>query len=456
MRIKLILAADPTDPLRRNDPFMPLSLPILAGSAPGHDYTFVDLLWEDDPRYDEPVDLVGISARASAEAASFRIADEFRRRGVKVVLGGPQPSGAPLAARAHADAVAIGEGENLWPIIVSDAQAGALRDFYVCSPRPFQPGPGFSVYQDFAFPELSSTKVTAVRSLFRKKYRFDTVFAMRGCPVNCDFCAVTRLFGSNYRQRPIDDVVAEIDSFAGYYYLLDDTVFGRPSTYDYYLELYARIATLPRRRYFIGQANLDAAADPKGREVIKAAARAGFIYAAVGIESINPATLVATGAIRKQGAASPGQALERITESIHFIQDQGIVISGWFVVGYPQDSIETFYRTARYCADMHLLPAIFHVKATAGTDLYDRLVSDGTLQPERLMNMGHATITDEQILGALGHCIGTGYSLAAILRRTFFYLRRFKSDRIHKAIFTTVLQFKLKGGLDVAHAGARL
>jgi hypothetical protein len=111
MKIKLILAASLNDPLRKNDPFMPLSLPILAGAAPGHDYTFIDLLWEDDVRYDEPVNLVGISARNTAENKAYEIADEFRRRGVKVVLGGPQPSVVPFRAIAHTDAVAIGEGE---------------------------------------------------------------------------------------------------------------------------------------------------------------------------------------------------------------------------------------------------------------------------------------------------------------------------------------------------------
>jgi hypothetical protein len=67
MKIKLILAASLTDPLRKNDPFMPLSLPILAGACPGHEYSFVDLLWEDDPGFDKPADLVGISMRYTAE-----------------------------------------------------------------------------------------------------------------------------------------------------------------------------------------------------------------------------------------------------------------------------------------------------------------------------------------------------------------------------------------------------
>ena len=102
LKITLILAAAPDDPLRKNDPFMPLSLPLVAAAAPEHDYHFVDMLAGEIPEFDRPVDLVGISARITAERTAFEIADEFRKRGVKVVLGGAQPSSNAYAARAHA------------------------------------------------------------------------------------------------------------------------------------------------------------------------------------------------------------------------------------------------------------------------------------------------------------------------------------------------------------------
>lgn len=454
MRIKLILAAALDDPLRRNDPFMPLSLPMLAGSAPGHEYSFVDLLWESDVGFDEPVDLVGISARATAEPRAYELADEFRRRGVKVVLGGAQMSSVPHRAIEHADAVVVGEAETLWPQILDDARAGALRHFYVCSPTAFEPGPGRTVFQQFDYPDLAALK-PAIRTPYRKRYTFDTVFASRGCPMDCDFCAVSHLFGTGYRLRPAQSVVDEIDAFRNYYYLLDDTIFGRPSTYAYYRDLYERIGRLRKRRYFTGQANLDAAGDEQGREVIRAAADAGLLYTAIGIESINPATLMASGALRKLGARTPEQALDKIREHVRFIQDQGIVVSGWFVVGYESDSPDTFVRTHEFCREMNLLPAIFHVKALPGTRLFERLEREGRLERGRLMNMGHPTITDNHILDSLAFVIRNGYSTPSIARRTLHYLTRFRSDRIHKAIFTTVLQYKLRGGLDVAHVGAR-
>lgn len=449
MKIKLILAASATDPLRKNDPFMPLSLPILAAAAPGHQYVFVDMLWEDDVRFDEQVDVVGISVRYTAEKKAYEIADEFRRRGITVVLGGPQISSVPLRAIAHADAVVVGEGEDLWPVVLRDIEQKRLRSFYVASPREFS-AKGYTVHQVRGYPDLAHRPMP-VRGLYRKRYVFDTVYAVRGCPINCDFCAVTDIFGAKCRTRPVDEVVAEIATFRNYYYLLDDTVFGRPATYDYYLSLYDAIQRLPKRRFWTGQANLDAAADERGREVIRRAARAGLIYAAIGMESINPKTLEKSGALKKTGAGAAGDAIARMKENIRFIQDQGIIISGWFVIGYDDDTIETYHRTLEFCREMHIIPAIFPVKALPGTRLHERLAKEGKLDDTKLLNYRNPSISDEDVYRALREVFAAGFAPGATLRRTAYYLRRFSDERIHRAIFALVLQTKLKQGIDVSN-----
>lgn len=447
VKIKLILAADVHDPLRKNDPFMPLSLPLLAACAPGHDYTLVDMLWEDDVRVDERVDLVGISVRQTAESLAYTLADKFRERGIPVVLGGAQISMAPYRAAAHANAVVVGEAEMLWPQVVKDVQAGAVKQFYVCSPKPFD-GQGQEVFQQTDFPDLQSLPVPR-RDLYKKKYVFDTVFAARGCPVDCDFCCVTSLFGSRQRLRPIDDVVAEIASFKRYYYLLDDTVFGRPATYDYYLNLYDAVCAKTKRRYWTGQANLNAAADSKGREVIRRAVDSGLLYAAVGIESINPQSLEASGAIRKAGARGAGDILDRMRGNIRFIQNQGVLVSGWFVIGYDNDTVDEYYRILEFCREMHIVPAIFPVNPIDGTRLYHRLDREGRLDSSRLNGIHHEGMTDAEVLTALQVVFDKGFSIPAVLRRTAYLLPHFSSDRIHRTIFSMVTQFKLKGGIDL-------
>ncbi|MEZ5195761.1 MAG: radical SAM protein [Bacteroidales bacterium] len=451
MKITLILSAEKHDPLRKNDPFMPLSLAILAGTAPEHQYEFIDLLWDDrDIDFDKPVDVVGISVRMSAEKRAFALGDEYRKRNVKVIMGGPQASVNPHEAKQHADAVAIGEGEQLWPVILKDIQNNELKDFYVCSPRPYDSN-GNSVYQSDCLPLLDKT-TKPLRHLFKRKYTFDMVYASRGCPINCDFCSVTQLFGSNYRFRPVQEVVDDIAQFKKYYYLIDDTVFGRPNTYGYYSDLYDKILKLPKINYWIGQANLDAVSNEKGREVIQKAVKAGLIYTAIGMESIHPDVLKKSGSFNKMGIKKEEDVIEKMKNNIRFIQQQGILISGWFTIGYEDDTVDSYYQTWEFCKEMNVMPVFSPVHALKGTDLHKRLSEAGRLVDlsSNVTNIKNPHMTNEEVMEALIFVVKKGYSYKQILKRTWFYakmLRKQKqnsvNDIIHKTIFAIVTQIKM-------------
>ncbi len=278
------------------------------------------------------------------------------------------------------------------------------------------------------------------------------VFASRGCPINCDFCSVSKIFGRTYRFKPVEEVVKEIESFKRYYYLIDDTVFGRPSTYGYYLNLYDRIAKLKKIRYWTGQANLDAASNNEGKEVIRKAAGAGLVYAAIGMESINTSVLKKSGSLSKMGVKKDEDVLERMKENIRFIQDQGILISGWFAIGYEDDDIETYYRTYQFCKEMNVMPVFTAVNALMGTVLYDRLVKENKLQDGNvnLTNVSHPHMTNADVLLALEFTTKNGYSLFHILKRTFYHTRKLMkqkgnsiNDIIHKTIFIFITQRKM-------------
>ncbi len=462
MKIVLILAAANNDPLKKTDPFMPLSLPLIAGSSPNHDYVFVDMLAGENPDYNIQADIVGISARITAESKAYEIADNYRKKGITVVLGGAQISSVPHRAKEHADVVAVGEGEALWPIILEHYKSKELKDFYVCSPIAFD-GKGKSVYQQNSYFDLKETPF-ALRNIYRKRYDFDTVFASRGCPIQCDFCSVPTIFGKTIRKRPINDVLEDIKSFRNFYYLLDDTVFGRVADYDYYIELYNSISLLPKKRYWTGQANLDAAAHPKGREVIKAAAKSGLLYAAIGIESINPEVLKNAGSINKVGAKTQ-DVLNEIKNNIRFIQEQGIVISGWFTVGYDEDSIDTFYQALEFCRETNIIPVISPIEALPGTKLYDEMMIKSRIDHTKTINIIHPHMKENEVVDAFREVNKKGSSLKDIIKRTLFYSKIFDNstkninekihNKIFKTIFTFVLQIKLrKGVVGFANTGS--
>src|SRR5690242_17285349 len=85
---------------------------------------------------EENIGLVGIGAMTRMVAKAYRIADAIRATGVPVVMGGPHVT--EMADEAlgrdggprHADAVALGEADETWPVIVNDAVRGELKEIY--------------------------------------------------------------------------------------------------------------------------------------------------------------------------------------------------------------------------------------------------------------------------------------------------------------------------------------
>ncbi|MDD3876202.1 MAG: radical SAM protein [Bacteroidales bacterium] len=453
MKIYLILAASENDPLKTKKPFMqPLALPILASCAPEHDYTFTDLLWEDFSSIDfqGDYDLIGISFRAPATETAFKIADKFRTLGKIVIMGGPQASVIPQRTKEHANAVVVGEGEKLWPVLLNDFQNNELKDFYITSPNENLDLSNFKNYYLSVLPDITSFPVP-LRQLYKGKYAFDMVFTSRGCPINCNFCAVSTLFGTRMRFKKTEDVVAEINTLGKMYYLLDDTVFGRHGSYDYYLELYPKIAKLPEKRFWSGQANLDAAAHDKGKEVIKHASEGGLTHAFIGFETLNPDDMKNMATAPKMGIKDKSNFMADISENVKFITNNGILISAWFTIGLQHDSHKSIIETIEFCRKHHILPVLSPIQALEGTSFFDLMKSQGNLidQKTNISNVNLSVLTNEDYIKIFKYNI-TAYRFLDIFRNTLFYFKKIKKlkrgtyELIYRTIFIVMTQLKLR------------
>src|SRR5436309_4548825 len=86
---------------------------------------------------EQQVGLVGIGAMTRMIAKAYRVGDAFRAVGIPVVMGGPHVTELPDEALGrdggprHADAVALGEADEIWPRVVRDAELGRLQDIYL-------------------------------------------------------------------------------------------------------------------------------------------------------------------------------------------------------------------------------------------------------------------------------------------------------------------------------------
>lgn len=295
--------------------------------------------------FEEQVDLVGITALTPTAPRAYEIADRFRQRGVAVVLGGVHATFVPQEAIMHADAVCIGEAEGYWEQVIKDFASGSLKSHYEPKRR-----------------SDPLTVPTARRELFSRKGYIvhNTLFATRGCPFNCSFCSIIRQYGGGYRQRPIEDIIAEVASFRGRGPIgfVDDNIVGDPK---WAKKLFR--ALIPCRIRWVSQGSITLAEDD---ELLELAAKSGCIGMYIGLESINQTSL---NEVNKNI-----NLIERFQKAIKKIQSCGIVIHGGFIFGMDNDDESVFERTVRFAQQVKLESASFGILTPfPGTPLYERL-----------------------------------------------------------------------------------
>lgn len=203
MKIKLISPKWEKLPFQTPFNLAPLGLTTLAGLFPEEwEVTLQDENVEELDLSDSP-DLVCVSTLLTAQAPrGYLIADAYRSRGVKVLIGGIHASLMPEEAKEHADAVIACEAEKVWNRLEKDIVAGTLK----------------GIYRARSFPGLHAVRHARRDLLKRNLYEFkgiqmfDLVEATRGCTYACYPCCVPKLRGTNQRFRPVSDVIEEIRS----------------------------------------------------------------------------------------------------------------------------------------------------------------------------------------------------------------------------------------------------
>ena len=344
-----------------------LALILLAALTPGEiEVDYIEVADLKDQPLQTNYDLVGLTSYTAMAYEMYELADRYRAAGVPVVIGGLHASFVPDEAKAHADAVCVGEGEMLWPEIVADFSRGgreALKPFY----REQKPG----TY------DLADSPMPRFDMLLGRRYNRITVQTVRGCPLDCEFCGASKLYGPRYRRKPLDKVLAEVHRIKdlwgenAFFELADDNSFANRRWAREFLEGIQELEL----RWFT-ETDISIAEDD---ELLRLLASSGCRQILIGLESVNPNSL--EGIDR---ANWKFKKLNKYMDSIKKIQSYGVTVNGCFIVGNDGDDKGIFEALRDFIEKSELLEAqVTILTPFPGTPLLRRLQAEGRLLYER-------------------------------------------------------------------------
>ncbi len=303
------------------------------------------------PPLDPFPEIVGISVHLTFARRAFELAAFYRARGAKVVLGGLHVLSSPEECAPHADALAVGEGVQLWPQILEDFSAGKLAPRYEGSyRRPYREEP--APRRDILPRESFLTTLS--------------IIATRGCHNRCGFCYLaTDGISMPYQMADVNHVVRQLEeSDEPYAVFVDNNLGSRPE----YLRALCR-ALRPVKKIWSAAVTIDVTDDPS---LVREMALAGCTGVFVGFESLTGENLE----MAKKKTPRPEDYARR-TRILH---DYGIQVNGSFVLGFDHDRPDAFARTADWVEENRLECATFHVLTPyPGTPLYRQMESEGRI-----------------------------------------------------------------------------
>jgi radical SAM superfamily enzyme YgiQ (UPF0313 family) len=345
-------------PIKYRKGFLPpLSLAILHGLTPAEHNVEVINDFVENVDFSKSYDLVGITAMTSQVVRAYQIADRFRNRGTRVVIGGIHASVLPEEAKQHADSVVIGEAENIWEQVLTDAAGGRLKDFYQDSSIPD--------LQELVVPKWDGMNLNIYPKPIGYKLPMMPIFTTRGCPFGCKFCSVTKYYGKTYRVKPISHVIKEIESVnAEKFFFVDDNIVFNA---DYSRELFKAISRKNIR--WFSQVSTTILKKP---DLIDLAGKSGCVGLLVGIESINNKNLKAVGKGFNKS--------EEYEELFSRLRKAGIKPFPSIMFGFDNDDEEVFKMTLDFMTKTKVSQASLCVLTPLpGTTLFEEMDSEGRL-----------------------------------------------------------------------------
>ena len=367
--------------------------------------------------FDTAASVVGLTCRMGNEWRVVELANHFRRRGKKVVVGGPGAESGHDMLRPYCDTLVIGELEGVAGEFFGDLAAGQLKREYR--------GPK---------PDLSTSPAPRWDLLNHDRTVSATIQTSRGCPFVCEFCDVPVTLGRIQRFKSSEQVISELQTLYDIGYravsIVDDnlTVNRRRAK-----ALLSDIAAWNHSRpdgavLFSALVSLDAARD---KELLDCCARAGVVFVFVGIESPNPESL--------REAKKRQNLLGNISSQIDVILSHGIMVTGGLIVGFDSDERDVFDQQLEFSAQMPV--PIFTASILSplvGTPLFTRMQAEGRLVTVLDVTRNYASplhpqivpknMTHQELVAGHARLVNGLFAPESFSHRLASFVKRFKSS----------------------------
>jgi anaerobic magnesium-protoporphyrin IX monomethyl ester cyclase len=374
-------------------PGIPIGLVHVAPMAEsrGHHVELLDLALEPDP---EPVLSRKLKERSWALAgfscmtAEFEGSEKTARRikefdpAIRIVFGGQHPSivAGELIGQSYCDFVVIGEGEETFAHFLEVWERNG--DFSEVSGLAYKQPNGAPCVNALRplIDDVNALPLPAYHLLDMDRYaeadynryppkyrRAVQIFTSRGCPWHCTYCH--DLFGKKFRPRSPENVVGEIrhlyDRYRIQEFMIEDDIF------NFDMERAKRICDLlAEERLQIGlQFGNGIRLERLDQELIQKLAAAGTHHVAIAIESASP---------RIQRLTRKNLKLHMVDEVVRWMKQSGIHCLGFFMIGFPTETVEEMKMTIRFACRTDLDEALFNIVVPyAGTQLREQVTRFG-------------------------------------------------------------------------------
>ena len=318
----------------------------------GYPVRFIDESFKTPNYYEiEDVDLVLISSMSATVMRAYNIADIFRNKGIKVIMGGIHVSFMPDEALQHCDQVVIGEAEDILFDLVEDKFESKIVQGIRTEDLSKYPMPDYSLVEGI-----------------KKNPEIVSVTTSRGCPFACKFCSLVNMFGRKLRTVPTDTVIDYLSKFKKIKTLAFDEpnfTINKPRAIEMLQKMKDNGIT-PKNCW--PSVSIDVANDDK---LLKIMSETSNFYLLIGLESISQDSL---------NFYNKRQTPDIIKKSIKKIHDYGIKVMGSFVLGADTDDKSVFQKTLDFCNSAEVdFPSFCSLTPHVGTELRKEIESQNRI-----------------------------------------------------------------------------